>query len=50
MAFVMVGGSSILTYIGKKSGNETCPMLAKKIPEQFSNLFRVDNKGTTATS
>lgn len=54
MAFVMVVGSSILTYIGKKSRNETCPMLAIKIPEQFSeqfsDLFRVDNMGTTATS
>ena len=35
MAFVMVDGSSILTYIGKKSTNETCPMLTTNTPDQF---------------
>ena len=35
MAFVMVVGSSILTYIGKKSTNETCPMLTTNTPDQF---------------
>ena len=49
MAFVMVVGSSILTYIGKKSTNKTCPILAIKTPEQFSDLLRVDNMGTKTT-
>ena len=50
MAFVMVVGSSILTYIGKKSTNKTCPILAIKTPEQFSDFLRVDSMGTKTTS